>query len=218
MEINWLEWLGYLSSIIVAISLLMSSIIKLRWYNLAGSILFAIYGYMIHAAPVAAINTIVIFINIYYLYKIYTEKEYFKLIEINEESNYIKSFFDFYKNDITKYFPDFKFAMAGTTVSFLILRNMVPAGIFVATEHDTESLDINLDFVMPAYRDFKIGKFIFEDNEKYFKDKGYKKLFCHASNNEQNAYLKKMGFKKVNQEGKDLMSRSIGRSFVFVSK
>lgn len=218
MEINWLEWLGYLSSIIVAISLLMSSIIKLRWYNLAGSILFAIYGYMIHAAPVAAINTIVIFINIYYLYKIYTEKEYFKLIEINEESNYIKSFFDFYKNDITKYFPDFKFTMAGTTVSFLILRNMVPAGIFVATEHDTESLDINLDFVMPAYRDFKIGKFIFEDNEKYFKDKGYKKLFCHASNNEQNAYLKKMGFKKVNQEGKDLMSRSIGRSFVFVSK
>lgn len=211
MGINWLEWLGYLSSIIVAISLLMSSIIKLRWYNLAGSILFAIYGYMIHAAPVAAINTVVVFINIYYLYKIYTEKEYFKLIEINEESNYIKGFFDFYKNDISKYFPEFKFTMAGTSISFFILRNMVPAGIFIASEHDEESLHINLDFVMPEYRDFKIGKFIFEDNERYFKDKGYKKLFCYASNNEQKAYLKKMGFNRVNQDGKDLMVRYLGK-------
>jgi GNAT superfamily N-acetyltransferase len=211
VEISWLEWLGYLSSIIVAISLLMSSIIRLRWYNLAGSILFAIYGYMIKAAPVAAINTIVIFINLYYLYKIYTEKEYFKLVEINEENNYVKSFFDFYKNDIAKYFPDFKFTMAGASVSFFILRNMVPAGVFVASEHDKESLVINLDFVIPAYRDFKIGKFIFEYNERYFKDKGYKKLFCYVSNKEQNAYLKKMGFKKDYQDGKDLMVRYIGK-------
>lgn len=210
MEINWLEWLGYLSSIIVAISLLMSSIIKLRWYNLAGSILFAIYGYMIHAIPVALINTIIVFINIYYLYKIYTEKEYFKLIEINEENNYIKSFFDFYKNEITKYSPDFKFTMTGAAVSFYILRDMVPAGVFIASEHDKESLLINLDFVMPEYRDFKIGKFVFEDNERYFKDKGYEKLFCYASNHEQNAYLKKMGFEEVDHDGKALMVRYIG--------
>ena len=208
---NWLEWLGYLSSVIVALSLLMSSIIKLRWYNLAGSILFAVYGYMIHAAPVAAINTVIVFINLYYLYKIYTEKEYFKLIEIDKENNYIKSFFDFYKSDIAKYFPEFKFTMSGASVSFFILRNMVPAGVFIASEHDEESLFINLDFVMPEYRDFKIGKFVFEDNEKYFREKGYKKLFCYASNNEQNAYLRKMGFKKVHHEGIDLMVSYIGK-------
>ena len=210
MEINWLEWLGYLSSVIVAVSLLMSSIIKLRWYNLAGSILFAIYGYMIHAIPVALINSIIVFINIYYLYKIYTEKEYFKLIEINEESNYIKSFFDFYKKDIEKYFPDFKFSITETTIRLYILRNMVPAGVFIASAHDQDSLLIDLDFVMPEYRDFKIGKFLLEDNERYFRDKGYKKLFCYASNNEQNVYLKKMGFIEAEQGGDALMVRTIG--------
>lgn len=211
MHINWLEWLGYLSSVIVAVSLLMSSIIKLRWYNLAGSILFAVYGYMIHAIPVALINTIIVFINIYYLYKIYTEKEYFKLIEINENSKYIQSFFDYYKDDIQKYFPDFKFTVDDTSVSFYILRNMVAAGIFIATEHDKESLLINLDFVMPEYRDFKIGKFIFEDNERYFLQKGYKKLFCYASNNEQSVYLKKMGFHQISEDGKSLMVRQLGK-------
>ncbi|OGO79182.1 MAG: hypothetical protein A2Y23_12905 [Clostridiales bacterium GWB2_37_7] len=209
MTLNWLEWLGYISSVIVAVSLLMSSIIKLRWYNLIGSILFAIYGFLINAIPVALINTVIVFINIYYLYKIYTEKEYFKIIEINEESKYLQSFYDFYRNDISKYFPDFRFSLQGTAVSFYILRNMVSAGIFIATEHDKESLLINLDFVMPEYRDFKIGKFIFEDNEEYFRDKGYLKLFCYASNKEQKTYLKKMGFMESHQEASTLMVRSL---------
>jgi GNAT superfamily N-acetyltransferase len=210
MTLNWLEWLGYISSVIVAVSLLMSSIIKLRWYNLIGSILFAIYGFMIEALPVALINTVIVFINIYYLYKIYTEKEYFKLIEIDVESKYLHNFYDFYKNDITKYFPDFKFTLQGTEVSFYILRNMVAAGIFIASVHDEESLMINLDFVMPEYRDFKIGKFIFEDNAKYFNDRGYYKLLCYATNKEQQVYLRKMGFREVSNEDSTLMVRSIG--------
>jgi len=207
--VNWLEWLGYLASIIVAVSLLMSSIIKLRWYNLIGSVLFAVYGYMINAIPVALINTVIVFINIYYLYKVYSEKEYFKIIEIHEENTYVSTFFDFYKKEIQKYFPDFKFTLQGTEISFYILRNMVPAGIFIATVHDKESLFIDLDFVMPEYRDFKIGKFIFEDNEKYFTDKGYRKLFCYVSNKEQSGYLQKMGFKETNEAGRVLMVRNL---------
>ena len=207
---NWLEWLGYLASVIVAVSLLMSSIIKLRWYNLIGSILFAVYGYLINAIPVALINTIIVFINIYYLYKVYSEKEYFKMIEMHEENKYLHSFFDFYKKEIQKYFPDFKFTLENADVSFYILRNMVPAGIFIATMHDKDSLYIDLDFVMPEYRDFKIGKFIFEDNERYFTERGFSKLFCYASNKEQSGYLQKMGFRETREEGRTLMVRNIG--------
>lgn len=41
---NFLEILGYIASLIVLISLLMSSIIKLRWINLLGS---AVFLYMV---------------------------------------------------------------------------------------------------------------------------------------------------------------------------
>lgn len=213
MNIDIIEWLGYISSVLVAVSLLMSSIIKLRWYNLIGSVMFAIYGFMINAIPVALINTIVVFINIYYLYKIYRTKEYFKLIEIDEDTKYIHSFFDYYKNDILKYFPDFKFALNERGVRFFILRNMVPAGIFAAAEQDKDSLHINLDFVMPEYRDFKIGKFIFEDNKNYFLNRGYDKIFCNAANNEQNVYLKRMGFEKAEQGDGSLMIRYIADKY-----
>ena len=47
----WLEIMGYTASIIVFFSLLMSSIIKLRWYNLLGASLFSLYGFLIGALP-----------------------------------------------------------------------------------------------------------------------------------------------------------------------
>ena len=36
-----LEWIGYIASLIVLVSLLMSSIKKLRWINLFGALMWA---------------------------------------------------------------------------------------------------------------------------------------------------------------------------------
>lgn len=77
MNINWLEWLGYLASLIVLISLLMNSILKLRWINLLGSSIFSLYGFLIGALPVGFMNLGIVLINIYHLVKIYHSKEYF---------------------------------------------------------------------------------------------------------------------------------------------
>ncbi len=68
--INW-EWVGYLASVLVAISLMMANIKKLRWWNLIGSALFVVYGVAIAAYPVALVNLFIVLINIYYLTKIY---------------------------------------------------------------------------------------------------------------------------------------------------
>lgn len=77
MDNNWLEWLGYLASLLVLISLLMNSIIKLRWINLLGSSIFSFYGFLIAALPVGFMNLGIVLINIYHLVKIYHSKEYF---------------------------------------------------------------------------------------------------------------------------------------------
>jgi hypothetical protein len=66
-NINWVEWLGYLASILVAISFLMKSIYKLRLINMIGAVLFVIYGAAIQAIPVVLINLFVVGVNSYYL-------------------------------------------------------------------------------------------------------------------------------------------------------
>lgn len=68
-SINVVEGLGYLASVLVAISFLMKSINKLRFVNLVGSICFVIYAIAIHAIPVALINLFTVCINVYYLTK-----------------------------------------------------------------------------------------------------------------------------------------------------
>lgn len=66
-----IEWVGYLASILIAISMFMKDIVKLRFINLVGSLLFVFYGFIIKAYPVAILNLIIVFVNIYYLYKLY---------------------------------------------------------------------------------------------------------------------------------------------------
>ncbi|GGM79730.1 YgjV family protein [Shewanella xiamenensis] len=68
------EWVGYLASVVVAISLMMSNIKKLRWLNLLGAALFVAYGMAIQAYPVAAVNFFIVLIDAYYLVVIYREQ------------------------------------------------------------------------------------------------------------------------------------------------
>lgn len=69
-----IEWVGYLASILIAVSMFMKDIIKLRFINLVGSLCFVIYGLVIKAYPVALTNVVIVFINLYYIYKITNEK------------------------------------------------------------------------------------------------------------------------------------------------
>lgn len=68
------ELIGYLASIFVAISLLMSDIKQLRYVNSIGCILFVVYGLYIGAYPVALMNAFCFLINLYHLYKLRANK------------------------------------------------------------------------------------------------------------------------------------------------
>ena len=68
---NFYEVLGYLASVLVALSLTMRSLFKLWVINLAGAMLFTVYGLVIGALPVAALNFFIALVNIYYLHQIF---------------------------------------------------------------------------------------------------------------------------------------------------
>ena len=70
-----IEWIGYLASILIVVSLTMTSIIKLRVINTIGCILFVIYGVLVKSYPVALSNFAIILINLYNLYKIKKENQ-----------------------------------------------------------------------------------------------------------------------------------------------
>ncbi|GGM28485.1 hypothetical protein GCM10011351_13060 [Paraliobacillus quinghaiensis] len=143
-------------------------------------------------------------INVYYLVKIYSaraKKEYFKILSIERDSEYFSHFLNFYREGIKKFVDPAKLKENTYEVSFYILRNMVPAGVFLGSKYDENTLKVELDFVIPEYRDFKIGSFIYEESKDYFLDRGYNRLISYSTNDEHIEYLRKMGFEQKEDNG-----------------
>jgi len=90
-----LQIVGYVASVIIAISMVMNSLLKLRIINFFGAITFAIYGFLISAYPVGALNTFIALIDVYYLSKMLLKKEYFKGLYVRANNYYLINFLDF---------------------------------------------------------------------------------------------------------------------------
>lgn len=201
-----IEIIGYMASVLVAMAMLFNSIVRLRWFSLTGSTLFTIYGFTIGAYPVGAVNGFIMITNIIYLSKMYTQKEYFRTLEVRSDNKYLEDYLAFNKADILKYFPEFDFA--NHQISLLILRNMQVAGVFLA-EKNGDELQVKLDYVSAPYRDFKLGKYIYRDSIQDFKAKGIKYFSSEIHSKKHNKYLKKLGFKEEVNMDKTLFIKDI---------
>ncbi len=206
---DWYQILGYVASVIVLISMMMRSIKVLRWVNMTGAAVFAIYGFLINALPVGFLNLFIVFINIYYLIQSYIRKDYFKTFNTKTENEYLIQFLDFYKDDIKKYFPNFVYNQQNLKYSFFILRNMSVAGIVLAKEKDNKVLEVVLDYTIPEYRDFKVGKYLYTDYADKFAEAGYTKLVVYSEIKKTVQYLKKMGFAETTFDGKKCYLKEI---------
>ena len=63
-----IEAIGYLGSFLVVISMLMTSVNRLRIVNTVGSLIFTVYAFIIGSYPTAFMNMCIIGINLYQLY------------------------------------------------------------------------------------------------------------------------------------------------------
>jgi len=137
---------------------------------------------------------------LYYLYKIYSKKEVFETLEARAENRYLIRFMQFHDAQIQKFFPGFSYIPEMNTVSFFILRDMSVAGIFLAHRINNDTLMVGLDYVIPEYRDFKNGRYVYLRLKKKFIESGCTKVVASGTSKEYIKYLKKLGFKE-NSEG-----------------
>ncbi|PLX01305.1 MAG: hypothetical protein C0594_13340 [Marinilabiliales bacterium] len=203
MEFTWMEIVGYLASAFIAFAMMNTSFIRLRLFGLIGNVLFIVYGLLIHAYPIAFVNFIIAVVNVIYLFKLYHKQEYFKIQEIRNDNKYLLAFIDFYRNDIHKSIPQFKYYCEECSIGFFVLRNMAVAGVFLAKEHSPGVIMVILDYVIPQYRDFKLGSFLFVKSKEYFKNLGYSEIRSLAKTQAHKKYLIKMGFQQAKDEKGD---------------
>ncbi len=191
-----IELVGYTGSLLVIISMLMTSLTKLRVVNSIGCIVFATYALIIKSYPTAAMQACLLIINCIGLYNLSKNKKQYSITELKNGDSYINFFIESYKNDIEKFFPKVG-GFSATSVSddkakiFMTVTGSTTVGIMLARKVTDDTLEIDLDYTVPAYRDCSAGKFLFE----YLEEKGWKKLLAKNDVAEHKEYLNKMGFK-----------------------
>lgn len=138
----------------------------------------------------------------YYLIKIYRATENFDLLEFEQvkDDRLLGKFLSFYKADIHAYFPDYIPTDTGKRVSFVVLRDIVIANIFVAELGDNGIAEVKINYTVPKYRDYKVGKSIFEQEKNFFQ--GISSLqYSNVHHPNHLAFIEKMGFTKNPEEG-----------------
>lgn len=196
------ELLGYLAFVLLAISLIVNNDIKFRWINSAGSLSFVLYGLFINAMPVVVTNGTLLLINAYQLVKVYRTNEYFDAVAFNPGDEMIAKFLSFYQKDIQLYFPDFNIGEKENDLRFVVLRDTVIANIFVASTDVEGNAYVKINYTVPKYRDYKVGRFLFDKGNNFLLSKGLKKIVYKKVHNRQHErFLHVMGFERKEING-----------------
>ena len=192
---RWVEWIGYAGSVLVGGSLLMSNIWKLRWINLAGALLFTVYGFWVRSYPVVFLNVFIVGADAYWLYRLSMRQDSFSLLRVAPERSEIRDkFLDYYRADIARYFPQFDWSRLSQPESVFVLRNLMPVGIFVYEPQTAGVVNIAVDYVIPEYRDLKNARFLYAANRAALRERGFRTFVARSGVKFHQAYLRKMGF------------------------
>ncbi len=186
-----IEIFGYIGSALVVVSMLMSSVVKLRVINMAGSIISGTYALIIRSFPLALMNFCLIVINIYNLYRLLKSEQQYDLIDAKADDSLLTYFLDHYKDDIRIYFPDFKINTVQPDQAYIVCCDGTPAGVLLGRLGGEGVLDIMLDYSIPAYRDCSLGSFLYPGLQQ----RGIRTLtFAQKKSEAHVSYMKKMGF------------------------
>lgn len=192
-----IEAFGYLATVLLALSLLVTNDLKFRWFNALGCVAFIVYGLLLKAFPVVLTNALLFGINSFYLYRIYRRTEDFDLVSFQADDPLIEKFLSFYQADIKSYFPEFNKNDLQHEIRFMVLRDMNIANIFVAERLSNGDGLVKLNYTVPKYRDFKVGCFIFDKAKSALVEKGLKRvMYQSVSNKSHEHFLKVTGFQQ----------------------
>ena len=187
-----LELFGYLGSFLVLISMLMTSVVRLRVINLIGSAIFAAYAILIRSYPTALLNGCLVLINLYHLLRLRQNSglgNSYEFQPLGTGEGFTAWFLRKYGEDIRHYFPAADFEQAKNAEGFAVFYDNQAAGILLGKRKGND-FEILLDYTTPAYRDCSVGDYLYRELPSC----GISRLFCDADHPEHIEYMEKMGF------------------------
>jgi len=202
---NAIQILGYAASLIVFISLMMKSLAKLRVLNAAGSLLFVVFALATDSLPTAFLNLGIVVIDVFYFIRMTRVKDNFEIMTVQKDNEIVRRFYRTNKKELDALFGEASFVKSEKIALFF--RNDDIAGLLayssvVLPQSDSSvpesAAEILIDFVVPKYRDFAVGRHFFVKDVSFWKEQGYSCLLSSVPDKRHIPYLERLGFERQN--------------------
>ena len=185
----WFEVIGYTGSLLVLVSMLMTSVVKLRVINLIGSAVFTVYALLIHSYPTAFLNGCLVIINVVQLLRQRRTSRSYELQTLSGGDGFADWFLKKHEEDILKCFPGLSTEVLKDTEGFAVFFDDQAAGVLLGTQKD-DTFEVLLDYTTPAFRDCSVGTFLYGKMPEY----GIRRLTSAADIPTHVKYMEKVGF------------------------
>lgn len=190
---NWVELVGYIASAFVVLSFAMSSIVKIRTISLVGCVFYVAYGALIGSLPIILANATIVVFHCVALYKEFSSKSELGATPIAPDAPFLVDFLRSHRDDIHNSQPDYEQRPSDT--AFVLMREGMPAGAILGTR-DADTLHLTLDYVLPAYRDSQLGRWIYGSRTSALRAHGIREVTASPTTDVHGRYLEHVGFQR----------------------
>ncbi len=181
----FMEVVGYIGTALVILSMLMTSVVKLRILNICGSLLSVLYALEGQAFPVVLLNASLITINVIQLVRMRRKKTVFHEVKSAAGDPNLAYFLALHADDIEKYYPAYSFKDQGGGEVHLAYCGSEVVGVLIG-RRDGDCMTVELDYSTQKYRDLSVSKFLYEG----LREGGVRTLTA----TQNAAYFRRMGF------------------------
>ncbi len=198
-----LEILGWIGSGLIILSLAQARVLRFRVLNLAGATLAVLYNSVLQIWPFAAMNAIIVVLDIYWLRRLLRERHdaaVYEVVEVAPDDQYLSHVMKVHLADVRRFQPGFAWDPATPDRSaFLVERATETVGVVVIRDVGNGIAQVDLDYVTPRFRDFTPGEFVYR-RSGVFAERGFRRLVAPADVLKPEAYFPHVGFRSEDGE------------------
>lgn len=195
-----LELLGYVGTVLTLMSMMMTSVVKLRTWSAIGSFISMVYAIICGAWPVVFLNVGLIVINLYHLLRMRNNQVLFDCVRFDPYERGLMYFLNHHNPHIQYCFPGYEYDPSEDTAAFMVFADGEAVGLLIG-QREGSVLNVELDYAAPKFRDCSVAEHLFA----YLKEQGVTALVAERKPTDyvqHKTYLTKMGFE--NRDGKQV--------------
>ena len=193
------EVVGWVGSALLVVSLLQTRLMRLRTLNAIASAILVGFNWAIGVWPMVAMNVVLLGINLWAIAKLLRSRHdarTYEAVPISVDEPFLRRLLARHAQDITRFNPDLPADVPGAAEhAFLVSSGDEVVGVVLSrAAADPAEQQVVLDYVLPPYRDFTPGEFVFRPDGP-FAATGARRVVASPGMTASERYLQAVGFR-----------------------